>query len=34
MDRNLPVQDLVEVMQLGAKSDIRMYLKTNKTEEK
>jgi biopolymer transport protein ExbD len=30
MDRNLPVQDLVEVMQLGAKSDIRMYLKTSK----
>lgn len=32
MDRNLPVQDLVEVMQLGAKSDIRMYLKTSKIE--
>lgn len=32
MDRNLSVQDLVEVMQLGAKSDIRMYLKTAKAE--
>lgn len=32
MDRNLSVQDLVEVMQLGAKSDIRMYLKTAKVE--
>lgn len=33
MDRNLSVQDLVEVMQLGARSDIRMYLKTEKIQE-
>lgn len=30
IDRNLPVQDLVDVMQIGSKHNIRMYLKTGK----
>jgi biopolymer transport protein ExbD len=30
IERTLTVQDLVDVMQLGAKNNIRMYLKTAK----
>jgi len=32
MDRSLSVQDLVDVMQIGAKNDIRMFLKTTHSE--
>lgn len=31
IERSLTVQDLVDVMQLGAKNDVRMYLKTAKS---
>lgn len=30
IDRNLSVQDLVDVMQIGSRHNIRMYLKTGK----
>lgn len=30
MDRSLTVQDLVDVMQIGARHDVKMYLKTGK----
>jgi biopolymer transport protein ExbD len=30
IDRNLSVQDLVTVMEIGARHDVRMYLKTSK----
>ena len=30
IDRNLSVQDLVDVMQIGAKNNVKMYLKTGK----
>ena len=33
MDRSLSVQDLVDVMQIGAKNDIRMFLKTTHSEQ-
>ena len=31
IERSLTVQDLVDVMQIGAKNDIKMYLKTAKS---
>lgn len=30
IDRNLSVQDLVDVMQIGSRHDVKMYLKTGK----
>ncbi|MCC6600321.1 MAG: biopolymer transporter ExbD [Crocinitomicaceae bacterium] len=30
MDRSLSVQDLVDVMQIGAKNNVKMYLKTER----